>query len=233
MRIPIPYSPSVNQKRNNILGISGTLQSEEEQLVSKIKENFQRSLDYTPVNKNFDNTVIYDTWIFDENKVDKSSDDYKVIYSYPYSTIQFEVGDYISFECDNVVSNWLIMSLDKKQYYDVKGNIKECNSTLTLVTSTVETITGYGTSGRPIITKTNTTTTWNCIVETKVFSADMNSQINLPKGEIKVTIPYSALVLEGMEFSMWGNDYKITGLDLSKVISSVGVLSISAEKVVI
>ncbi len=195
------------------------------EMQNDIINDFLSSPSYESIKINSFTTSI-DSHIIEYSRTQKY-DDLKTILIKPGSTIS--AGDDILWGTEH----WLCLSADNPGGVYWKGTMQRCNSTLTLVTSTVETITGYGTSGRPIITKTNTTTTWNCIVETKVFSADMNSQINLPKGEIKVTIPYSALVLEGMEFSMWGNDYKITGLDLSKVISSVGVLSISAEKVVI
>jgi hypothetical protein len=107
-----------------------------------------------------------------------------------------------------------------------------CNQTLTLVTSTTRIQTGTDSLGRPIYSETPVLTSWDCIAESKVVSADLNSAINLPEGKIYIQVPYSALIQENMEFDMWNAKFKITGFDMSKVIDGIGLLGIYAERVV-
>ena len=130
MILPIPNNQSCVSKIEKILWNSGTLESEEEQLVDGIKQNFFRNLDYTIVHKNLDYTKDYDAWIFQGNKDDKILGSFKEFLSYPYATHQFDIGDYVSFDYGGDIHDWLITSLDKKLYYDVKGRIERCNITL-------------------------------------------------------------------------------------------------------
>lgn len=131
MIIPIK-SPtlSTNQKRNNIIEVSGTLESEEDLITFQIKENFFRNPNYTQVTKNSDtqtyNCIIYDDNITDDKDLGKQ----KLFISYPYSTIQFAIGDYISYEQNGITYTWLITTLDKKLYYNVFGTIQLCTQTL-------------------------------------------------------------------------------------------------------
>lgn len=108
--------------------------------------------------------------------------------------------------------------------------MKKCNSTLTLITSVTKEKTGTDSLGRPIYTETPKSTSWDCIAETKIINADFDKAINLPEGKIFITIPYSTLILENMEFSMWGNKYKITGFNMEKVIGGVGIMGVHAER---
>ena len=114
MREPLPINYTCNQKRNQTLGVTNTLKSEEDQWVEAIKENFLTGLDYTKVYKNLDMTQTYDTWVFNGNKDEKNLGSYKKFLSYPYTQLQFDIGDYVSFTYGGSIHNWLITSLDKK-----------------------------------------------------------------------------------------------------------------------
>lgn len=127
MRLPIPYNPSCNQKKDALFKTTVDKQQNEEQWVTKIKENFDKSLDYTLVNKNLDYSKTYDSWIYQGNKTDKVLGSYKEFLSYPYQPRQFDIGDYVSFDYGGDIHDWLITSLDKKLYYDVHGRIERCN----------------------------------------------------------------------------------------------------------
>ena len=127
---------------------------------------------------------------------------------------------------------WLCIAIDALHEVYYKGNVGLCNSTLTLITSVTKEKTGTDSLGRPIYTETPKTTSWDCIAESKVVSADLNSAINLPEGKIYIQVPHSASIQENMEFDMWNAKYKIIGFDMSKVIAGVGTLGVHCERVV-
>lgn len=127
MILPIPTNQSCLTKISNSLWKSGTQSDEIIQWVNKIKENFFRNLDYTKVHKNLNYNVDYDAWIFQGNKDDKILGSFKEFLSYPYDELQFDIGDYISFNYGGDIHDWLLTSIDKKLYYDIHGRIERCN----------------------------------------------------------------------------------------------------------
>lgn len=149
-------------------------------------------------------------------------------------TILLEPGEILSLgEVFTVnADKWLCINVDPLHEVYYKGNVRLCNSTLTIQTSTTKTITGYDSMGRPIYNETPVFTSWDCITETKYINADFDKPVNLPEGKIFITVPYSNLIKENMEFNMWGCRYKITGFDMEKVIGGTGILGIYAERVV-
>jgi len=175
MREPLPINYTCNQKRNQTLGVTNTLKSEEDQWVEAIKENFLTGLDYTKVYKNLDMTQTYDTWVFNGNKDEKNLGSYKKFLSYPYTQLQFDIGDYVSFTYGGSIHNWLITSLDKKLYYDIVGNIERCNINLKWEDDN-GIIYNY-----PAVTKEN----WNS--DDPLF----NSDITVNKGKISIVIQYN------------------------------------------
>lgn len=90
--------------------------------VSSFADTFESDISYAQVYKNFDDTSLYDTWIFDGN-VDTEIVGTKKFMSYPYNEVQFKVGDYIHWQGDV----WLMMSLDTTRYYNVCGEVTPCN----------------------------------------------------------------------------------------------------------
>jgi hypothetical protein len=122
-------SLSSNQNRNRILGYTNQLSDEKNQLIYKIKENFKNNLDYFPVTKDFDTSTTYDALIFDGNR-DQKVLGFKQFVSFPYDTLQFDIGNYVSFQYGDEYENWLITSLDKAQLWNVNGDIERCVSIL-------------------------------------------------------------------------------------------------------
>lgn len=90
---------------------------------------FENSPNYNLVQKNFDYTTDYKTIIV-EYDVGKNLIGYKRLVSYPYTTQQFEIGDYIHWNYGSVLTNWLMFAIDKQFDYNLNGKIKKCNSTL-------------------------------------------------------------------------------------------------------
>jgi hypothetical protein len=117
-----------------------------------------------------------------------------------------------------------------------KAKIKLCNNILTL-------------KGNPItVTKTNDfgeeyeeiisydTIEIPCIAETQIIFQDQKREqaINLPEGRINVTIPYTEHedITINKEFEMYGEKYKIIGIDYTQSINKEGLIIIKGQKVV-
>ena len=125
MNTPISYSPSTNQVRNLILGYTSTLPDEINQLKDGIKDGFTTNIYYKSIHKNLDENSNYDVWIYDG----KNSGGFKVkkFTSYPYDTVQFNLGDYISYIDDNnTLQVWLITTIDQTNAFEVNGEIQQC-----------------------------------------------------------------------------------------------------------
>ena len=175
MILPIPNNQSCVSKIEKILWTSGELESEEQQWVDAIKQNFFRNLDYTIVHKNLDYTKDYDAWIFQGNKDDKILGSFKEFLSYPYDTHQFDIGDYISFDYGGDIHDWLLTSLDKKLYYDIKGRIERCNIRLKW-----QDIDG-AIHGYPAVAKEKLTSN----------KFDFSSDININQGKLTINVRYN------------------------------------------
>lgn len=190
---------------------------------TKIKNNFIDSPSYFPAKRGSEDVNI---WLYEKSSQSSRIDFIKGIVVEPGKTLT--LGEVFIVGSDK----WLCIEIDPLHEVYYKGNVRLCNQTLTLVTSTTRIQTGTDSLGRPIYSETPVLTSWDCIAESKVVSADLNSAINLPEGKIYIQVPYSALIQENMEFDMWNAKFKITGFDMSKVIDGIGLLGIYAERVV-
>jgi hypothetical protein len=115
-----------------------------------------------------------------------------------------------------------------------KAKIKLCNNTFTLKGSITKTIVGYNDFGEPIYDETSTSDILiPCIVETKILDDKTEQAINLPEGRINVTIPYTEHedIAIDKEFEMYGEKYKIIGIDYTQSINKEGLLIINGKKV--
>lgn len=128
---------------------------------------------------------------------------------------------------------YLVMSFVDNEIYP-KGELKFCNSTYSLPGTITRTQTGTNEFDEPIYSETvGTPTLLPCIAETTILSDDTNEAINLPEGNILVTISYTehADLVEGKEFTMYGTTYQIIGIDYTKSVGEVGLLVIKGKKV--
>ena len=116
---------STNQFRTSILGYNTNTQDDQtELLIDGISDTFKDNLYYKSVNKNFDETKTYDIWIYD-GKVDEKK--VKKFTSYPYSTVQFKSGDYISYtDKSGNYQVWMIITLDQTNEWEVNGEVRQC-----------------------------------------------------------------------------------------------------------
>jgi plastocyanin len=97
----------------------------EDSLLYDIRDTFTDNLYSEIVNKNYDTATDYDV-IISEGDKDTKLDGYKKFWSYPYSTVQFGAGDYITW----LNKTWLLTSIDNERIYEVYGEIMECTQTL-------------------------------------------------------------------------------------------------------
>ena len=62
----------------------------------------------------------------------------------------------------------------------------------------------------------------------------LTAKFNLPYNNLSVTMSYSTNenIKEGKTFNMYGLDYKIIGIDYSKVLNNVGIIQLLADRVI-
>jgi hypothetical protein len=130
--------------------------------------------------------------------------------------------------------NWIVVSLPENHVIYEKATLKLCNNTLTLKGSTTEIIVGYNDFNEPITeTISSEDIVIPCIVETKILDDKTDEAINLPEGRINVTIPYTEHedIAIDKEFIMYGENYKIIGIDYTQSINREGLMIINGKKV--
>jgi len=124
MNKPFSLNPNINQWRNNVLGYTNTLSDEKNQVRNNLIEGFTNNLYYKSVYKNLNESNKFDVWIFDGSNKEKKI---KKFQSYPYLTVQFKSGDYISYLDDSGnYQIWIIIDLDQTNEWEVTGEIRQC-----------------------------------------------------------------------------------------------------------
>jgi len=167
--------------------------------------------------------------IQDHSDTDKK-DDFKILLSRTEDNIN--AGDFFNWRNNN----WLIIT---KQYKTIetcdKFIISICNNTISFPSTITKTKVGTDSLGRPIYESVEgTLDTFNCVASTKQYSFDDNRNVNLPYNNLSVTMSYSTNenIKEGKTFNMYGLDYKIIGIDYSKVLNNVGIIQLLADRVI-
>lgn len=102
--------------------------------VDFMEDTFENSANYNLVYKNFNYNTTYKTLIMNYNS-ERDSVGVKKLVSYPYTTIQFEIGDYIHWTYGGSQKTWLITSLDKQFTYNVNGRMERCVNNLKWIDS--------------------------------------------------------------------------------------------------
>jgi hypothetical protein len=152
-----------------------------------------------------------------------------------YKDVVFKSGaDYVTGEIAVMGGdNWLLTEI-KPNLIHKTAVVQLCNSTLTIPGDTTKTQTGTDSMGRPIYSETTSpSTSLPCIAESKVYMSQDQEPINLPNGRLLVTIPFTnnGKIKLNFEFDMYGNRYKVSHLDRSRVIGTVGILQLTADLV--
>ena len=98
-------------------------------ITSQIVQDFYGQPGYAEVYKNNLPATPYDVIISEGDRVNKNVG-YKSMLSYPYATIQFNIGDYIHWTYGDNAEIWILASLDRQLSFSVSGRIYKCNTTL-------------------------------------------------------------------------------------------------------
>ena len=96
-----------------------TKKKREDTKIQILKNSFMGNINYEKIYKDFDESVEYDTWIYDEASTKKDSEEKNII-MYPYQTIR--QGEYIHWNGDT----WLVRGVDKQYDYLERGMMKKC-----------------------------------------------------------------------------------------------------------
>jgi hypothetical protein len=119
------------------------------------------------------------------------------------------------------------------------ATLKLCNSTYPINGSRTKVL-KTDSNGKAVLNKFNdpvyiytdgATTNTPCIVASTIIAADENKQLPLPEGQLTVTLSYRDDVKVNDTFSMYNNNYKIRGIDYTKVINGKGIMVLSVEQV--
>jgi hypothetical protein len=128
--------------------------------------------------------------------------------------------------------DWLIVSYPEDNKVYRKAEIKLCNSTFPIQTDKTSVLIGHDEFGRPVYDEQITTITTPCIVTSRFAFSDSEEQIVLPEGRIELMLKNqpSEYLVNGFEFEMYSEKYKIMNIDRTKVISDTGILTLSCER---
>jgi hypothetical protein len=115
-----------------------------------------------------------------------------------------------------------------------KAKIRLCNNTFSIKGNpiTVTKVNDFGEEYEEIVSYD--TINIPCIVETPTITIDnTDNAINLPEGRINVTIPYTEHedIAIDKDFIMYGEKYKIIGIDYTQSINKEGLIIINGKKV--
>jgi hypothetical protein len=154
-------------------------------------ENFESQPNYYEITKNSDLVTTYKVLIAEENKKDNIIG-YKKLISYPYTTIQFSIGDYIHWKS----SVWLLITLDDQYDYSVGGRIVKTNAYLK-----------WRDENGVLIS-------YPCFKNSRATDTGLSDGYNivLPKGDIIVQIQENSDTLkitEGKRFIINGKAYQV------------------------
>lgn len=158
-----------------------------------------------------------------------NSDD-KRIYTSVYDEIK--LGFYIMLNN----KKWIIIDYPElicNAYW--RARMRMCNNVLTLQTGVTRVQIGTDSLGRPVYQETKQYTSWDCIVSQKSLNiSDIDYPIVLPEGRISIIIPYidNPAINENTEFNMFGDTYKIIGIDKTNIIDSNGILNLFCQRVI-
>jgi hypothetical protein len=141
------------------------------------------------------------------------------------------IGDMVELEG----KFWMVTDYVSDNPLFPRAKIGKCNYTLHLKTGETKTIIGYDNFKRPQYDIQPTFTDIQSILQTSVSNISLNNTINLPQGQVLVTVQYNELaknIKENDEFDIYNRQYKVVGLDYSNIVQGIGCLAIVAERVV-
>lgn len=190
-----------------------------------------------------DGNVILDNSLngFESYAVKVNGDDTRYVIHSKYSSqgksLRNIIGRVDEVQIGNMVEigteKWLIISWPEDNKVYRKATIQQCNSFFPLPGVDEKVQTGQDDYGDPIFDITpGTPSLIPCIVETSITADTTDRAINLPEGNVKITISYTEHenLKVGYEFKLYGEDYEIAGIDRTQSINGVGLLIIHGKR---
>lgn len=147
------------------------------------------------------------------------------------------IGDLVSMEneIDQIIEYWLVSDFISDNPLYPKAKIERCNYTLQLKTGETKTLVGHDTLNRPVYNTTPIYTNVQCILRNTVSTIGLNQAINLPQGQVLLTVQYNDIsrsINENDNLELYGKQYKVVGFDYTSIVQVTGCLMILAERVV-
>jgi hypothetical protein len=147
------------------------------------------------------------------------------------------IGDLVEITDDltNKVEFWIVTDSISDNPLFPKVKIEKCNYTLQLKTGETKTLVGHDSLNRPQYSVQPTYTNVQCLLRTSVSNLALNQAINLPQGQVQITIQYNDTaksIKENDKFDLYDRQFKVIGFDFSNVVQGIGCLVVFAERVV-
>ena len=140
-------------------------------------------------------------------------------------------GDYIHYK------DYTYLVTDSKDSDEFpEGITKLCNAIFPLSGTVTKIQTGINEYDEPTYSYTDSEPTLlPCVAEYTIHSDKTIEAINLPEGQILITIPYTEheQIADGEEFTVYNTKYQIIGVDFTKsnIANKVGIIKIKGKKV--
>ncbi|MGG3892018.1 hypothetical protein [Metabacillus fastidiosus] len=180
------------------------------------KFNTSPSFSVVLVNGHFTDSIVNNETKYDE----------KMISFRPDTAV--DIGSIVEYK----VKTYLLISFIDNEIYP-KGKLKLCNETFPLTGDLVCREVGRDFLNRPILECTpSSQKSLPCIVENSYYIEKYDNAINLPENQLRVTIPYTVHkdIEINKEFSMYGEMYKIIGIDRTQSIGGIGLMTIICRR---
>lgn len=141
------------------------------------------------------------------------------------------IGDLVEIEGQF----WIVSDFISNNPLFPKAKIEKCNYVLQWKTGETKTLIGHDSLNRPVYNVQPTYTNIQCLLRTSVSNIALNQAINLPQGQVHITMQYNDIaktIKEDDEFDLYNRQYKVIGFDFSNIVQGVGCLVIFANRVV-
>jgi hypothetical protein len=114
-----------------------------------------------------------------------------------------------------------------------KSKLEQCNSKVTVITSTTTTSSGTDSMGRPITKTVPNSIDLPCIFSGNLTGSMMNGELNQPKDSVKFTLQYndtSKLIKENDNYTFYDRSYKVKSIDFTNVFNGIGFITVMADR---
>lgn len=160
----------------------------------------------------------------------KTINDKKFLFR-PSSTVK--VGSFVDLNEQKYLIIDVTMDINEIYPFAIS---KLCNTSFELEGETTVVVIGTDPrTGRPVEEITESSPIiLNCVAEKTVFRSTTDEAINLPEGQILITIPYieHKSIAESQKIDLYNDTYQIIDVDDTESINKTGVRKLTAKRVV-